>query len=57
VTLAKLLLSYWNMRTRGLLGVTRGGCGHLDRRGGNKQHTENNQNSFSHFLSPLSALC
>jgi hypothetical protein len=30
VTLAKLL-SYWNRRARGLPGVTRGGCGHLDR--------------------------
>jgi hypothetical protein len=48
VTLAKLL-SYWNGRARGLPGVTRGCCGHLDRYGGNKQHTENSQNSLSHL--------
>jgi hypothetical protein len=38
-----------NGRVHGLPGVTRGCCGHLDRQGGNKQHTENGQNFVSHF--------
>jgi hypothetical protein len=46
--LAKLL-SNWNRRAGGLPGVARGGLSRLNRQDRNKQHTDNRQNSSSHF--------